>query len=221
MEVEVLRREVREDGDVDLAAAQLPQRERVARGLEHAPRPPGHEELGEELLHLDGLLGALPRLVLPDVPDLLEVDCRGEAGTFAGGLEDVRDEMHRRRLAVGPGDGGELEPPGRVVEELAREVGERDARVRDDRHRDAHGHVALGDDRDGAARGRVGGEVVSVPMEALDRDEEAALADPTRVVRDRADVAFAGPLGHGDPRRTEQRLEPHPAARPRSRRAAV
>ena len=108
-----------------------------------------------------------------------------------------------------------------MVEELARDVGERDARVRDDRHRDAYGHVALGDDRDGAARGRVGGEVVSVPMEALDRDEEAALADPTRVVRDRADVAFAGPLGHGDPRRTEQRLEPHPAARPRSRRAAV
>src|SRR5439155_6957524 len=50
VEVEMLRREIREDGDVDLGAAKLAQGQRVAGRLEHTPGSAGDEKLGEELL---------------------------------------------------------------------------------------------------------------------------------------------------------------------------
>src|SRR5713101_5991020 len=59
VKIEMLRRKIREDGDVDLCSTKLAQRERVARRFEHAPRPTRDEQFREELLHLDGLLGAL------------------------------------------------------------------------------------------------------------------------------------------------------------------
>src|SRR5258708_4391295 len=122
VEVEVLRAEVGEHRDVDVDPADLPQRERMRCRLEHAPRATRDEQLGAELLELQRLLSALARLVLPLVVRELEVDRRGVAGALAGGLEDVRYEVHRGRLPIGAGDRGDLEGRGRGVEELRGEV---------------------------------------------------------------------------------------------------
>jgi len=150
----------------------------VAGGFEDAPGAAGDEQLREELLDLDRFLGALTRLVLPDVVGELEIDGGRESGAQPRGLEHVRHEMDRRGLAIGPGHADELQLPRRVIEELGGQVRERGARVRHHSDRHPRRHRVLRHDRDRAARHRVGGEVVPVAVEPRDRDEERALLHP-------------------------------------------
>src|SRR5206468_123779 len=96
VEVEMLRREIGEDRDVDLSAAQLPQRQCVAGRLEHAPGPARDEKLGEELLHLDRFLRALTGVVLPLVIRDLDVHRRRVSRLGARRLEHVGDQMKAR-----------------------------------------------------------------------------------------------------------------------------
>src|SRR5258706_3550132 len=221
VEIEMLRREIGEDGDVDLRAAQLAKRERMARRLENAPRGAGDEQLREELLDLHGFLGALTRLVLPLVVRDLEIHRGGEAGLRAGRLEDVGHQVDRRGLSVGPGDPGELELPRRVIEELRRDVGERCARVGHERDRDAGIDGMLGDHRDSTASDRVFREDVPVTMEARDRDEEGALFRLARVVRDLTNVERRGTFGYRDLRRFKEGAELQRRIRPARRSAVV
>ena len=217
----MLRREIGEDRDVDLRAAQLPQRQRVAGRLEHAPGPARDEKLGEELLHLDRFLRALTGVVLPLVIRDLEVHRRRESRLGARRLENVGDQMNGRGLAVGAGDGRKLQLAGRVIEELRRKVGERGARVGDDRDRDTDVDGMFRDDRHRAARDRVLREDVSIAMKTRDRDEERGLFGFARVVRDLADVDGRRTLGDGDLRRFQKGAELQRRIRPTRRSAAV
>jgi hypothetical protein len=218
VEVEVLGAEIREDREVHVDPAHLSQREGVRRRLQHAPRPTGHQQLGAELLDLERLLGALARVVLPLVVGELEVDGRGVAGVQARGFEDVGHQMHGRGLAVGPGDGRDPQPVGRMVEELGGEVGERGPRVGYDRHGQRHPHLALRDDRDRAVLHGIGNKVDPVTVEARDRDEERPFLHLARVVRDRAYVAVGRAVRDRDPCLRQQRAELHsPPPRPRRR----
>ncbi len=79
--------------------------------------------------------------------------------------------MDRRRLSVGPGDRRELQLPGRVVEKLRRDVGERRARVGDQRDGDPDVDRMLGHHGDRAVSDRVLGEAVPITVKARDRDE--------------------------------------------------
>src|SRR3989440_5083977 len=124
VKVEVFRREGLEHRDVDLASANLAQRQRVRGRLEHPPPAARDEELGEELLDLDRLLRALPRVVRPFVAGKLEVHRRRESRPLPGRLEHVRDEVHGRRLAVGAGDADELQLARRVIEQLRGKISE-------------------------------------------------------------------------------------------------
>ena len=203
VEVEMLRREIGEDRDIDLRPAELAQRERVARGLEHAPRRSRDEKLGEELLHLDRFLGALTRLVLPLVVGDLEVHRGREAGLRARCFQDVGDEVDRRGLAIGSGDRGELQLAGRMIEELRRDVGQRRARIGHDS--DGHAYVdgVLGDDGDSPTIDRVLHERVPVTVKARNRDEERALLHFPRVVCDLANIDRGGTFWYRDLRRFE------------------
>ena len=129
VEVEVLGREIGEDRDVDLVAADLPERERVRRRLEHAPRAAGDEQLGKELLYLHRLLRALARFVLPLVARELEVHRRGEAGALATRLEHVGYQVHGGGLPIGPGDADDPQLARRMIEDLRREISERGSSV--------------------------------------------------------------------------------------------
>ena len=196
MEVEMLGRQIGEDGDVHLHAAQLTQRERVTGRFEHAPRAARDEQLCEELLHLDRLLRALSGLVLPDVIALLEIDGRRESSDLARGIEHVGDEVHRRGLPVGSGDPDELQLPGRMVEELGGEICQSGARVRNDGHGHPRLQRVLRDDGDGPARDRIAGERVPIAVEA--RDGETVVFSwiewPSKQVRDEAwPKLMAGP----------------------------
>ena len=221
VKVEMLRREIGEDRDVDLRAPQLPERQRVAGRLEHAPGPARDEKLGEELLHLDSFLRALTGLVLPLVVRDLEVHRRREPRLGARRLENVGDQVDGRGLAVGAGDGRELQLAGRVIEELGRYVGERGSRVRDDRDRDGDVDRMFRHDGHRAARDCVLREDVSVAMKTRDRDEECGFFGLARVVGDLADVDGRRVLGDGDLCRFKEGAKLQRRIRPTRRSAAV
>ncbi len=111
--------------------------------------------------------------------------------------------MHRCRLAIGAGDPDELQLARRMLERLGREIRERRTAVLDDSDRDFRPQLALSDDRDGAARHRLGCELVPVAVEPLDRDEERPGRDPPRVVRDGTHVELVGAGRHRDLRAFE------------------
>ena len=108
-----------------------------------------------------------------------------------------------------------------MVEELGSEIGQSDARVRND----GHGHPRLQrvfrDDGNGPARDRIAGERVPIAVEARDGDEERPVLHAPRVIRDLAHVECRRALGHGDLGRLEQRAEPHRRSRLTRRSAAV
>ena len=96
-------------------------------------------------------------------------------------------------------------------EELVGRHRHRRAHVLDDELR--HGDVdrPLDDERDGAGRDRVGGEVVAVDAAPADAEEQRARRHPTRVVGEVADLDRSAPDHVARRERADQRVELHGA----------
>ena len=127
------------------------------------------------------------------------------------GLEDRAQQERRRGLAVRPCDAGDGEQLGRRAEERVRGHRGRCAGRLDDELR--HGDVdrPLDDERDGPRRDGLGCERVTVARRAWNADEERALADGARVVRQVEDLDGPPPDHLLRCERADERVETHQA----------
>ena len=128
-----------------------------------------------------------------------------------GRLEQVADEVRRRRLAARAGDPDDGQRGGRVAVEARRGARHRGAHVVDEHLGDAEPERPRDDERRRAARDRVGGEVVPVAGEAGDAEEQRAGAHRAVVVGQGGDV-HVGPVA-------EQVAQRHARAQAPSERA--
>src|ERR1700682_5944334 len=92
----------------------------------HARRPPGPAQPREPRLDLWRLHGRLPADVVLRAATHGEGDRAHRPGDDSAGLKHVFRHVSRRRLAIGPGDAGHLEPPRRPAVELGRQLREAD-----------------------------------------------------------------------------------------------
>ena len=111
-----------------------------------------------------------------------------------GAFADVFDEKSGRRLAVRPGDAGHFQTQRRFFEKGERQIGQRDAAVRDHEGGGAGMRLrAFHHDRRRASLDRLFGELVAIKMRAAHRDVEAVLLHPARIVEDPVDLAIERP----------------------------
>ncbi len=175
VEVEVVLREVREDGPGEADAERPPERERVRRHFHHGVPHAGIDHLREPLLQHDGV----GRGAVGDEPLVAGavLDRPDESDRTACGVEDRLDHLRRRRFARRAGDADDLELVGRPPIEVRGDEGERGAGIIDfDRRirRIAH-------DGDGPFLDRLRDEARAVLLQSGDGDEEGARPDEPRV----------------------------------------
>ena len=129
VKVEVVLREVREDGRGEMDAVRPLQRQRVRRHFHHRVAHAGVDHLREPLLQHDGIgRGAIGHeaLVAGAVFDRAD-----EADRLAGGVEDRLDHLRRRRFPRGAGDADERELVRGTAVEIRGDERERGAGVVD------------------------------------------------------------------------------------------
>ena len=169
----MIAREVGEDGGIVDDRALLPESERVRRNfhddvlracLRHVFEEReevegiGRREFGRN----DGALKARPKRA-------------DEPRSFFRRLQDVKEEVCRRRLAVGPRDGDKPEPSFGMPAKRRRDARHRLARVGYDELRRGKGQFVLGDKSRGAPFQRLFRKEMPVRMRARDAEEKIAL----------------------------------------------
>ena len=175
VEVEVILRQVREHGDVELDSIDPMLRERVRRHLHRAGDRSLFVQVEKRPLQLRGL-GRRPRAT--EGAD----DARRPPFDF----QDVAQKLRRRRLAVGTGDPDHPQLSRRVVVERAR--GERHRLARHPRSDDELGGGAdlwsqgvFADESDGTAPVRLRGEIMAVYVLADETAEQRPWRDAAMV----------------------------------------
>ena len=183
----MVARQVREDGDVEAAAVDAVERERVRGDLQRGRRRAVGDHLGEQLLD-DGRVRR--RAVGVELAARRAVADRAEKpGRAVAPREDRLEQRRRRRLAVGARDPREHQLLGRIAGEPRgqRARARRRASVdRDPGHGDAPAGAGPFARRRRRRRARIASAacVEAVGLRAADRDEEVARARRARVVRD-------------------------------------
>ena len=159
VEVEVVARQVGEDAGGEAQVVDAPQRQRVRRHLHHAGAAAVGHHLAQHPLQL-GRFRRRPRSRL-DLAIADAVADRADApAADAGRLEDRRQQVRGRRLAVGAGDADERQLVARMAVEGGRSAASasRAFGTCSQGTVDAGRRRRLGDDGDGAARDRLAGE---------------------------------------------------------------
>ena len=127
MEVEVIARQVAEHAGGEAHAVDALQRQGVRRDFHHRRPAAVLQHLAQQLLHVRGFRrGARGFAILAAnaVRDGAE-----HAGAKAGGVEDRRQQVRRRGLAVRAGDADDRHAPARVIEEAIGEQRQRQPRI--------------------------------------------------------------------------------------------
>ena len=186
--VEMILREIREDGRVELDASDAILVERVRRDLHddvvHALRL--HER--ERVLELDNVR----RRVVDGQHLVLDHDLNraNEADLLARMAQDGAREVARRRLAIRARDADDAHRARRIIMEIRHHRVERALQLRHDELGDALRHLGILARRQHGDSARLHGlrdERVAVDMYARNRDEERALFDFARIVLDARD----------------------------------
>jgi hypothetical protein len=169
--------------------------QRVAARLDRARAAPAVAHRREQLRHLRRAGRGHVRLAAgAAVVDLHRADHAAAAVHHA---EQVADEVRRRRLAVGPGDGEHFHLLGRVaVEGVGQDRGGRPRIPHADRRHGALASGACGDHRDRAAPDGVVDELLPVRLRPRAGDEQVARLDQPGVLADRSDFGV-GDAGEG------------------------
>jgi hypothetical protein len=169
--VEVVTGEVGEAGGGEAQPGHPLLRQRVRGDLHHHQGGAGVAHLAEQRLHGGGLGRGVGGGAL-DAGEPVR-DGPHHAGGKAGGARAGLDQVAHRGLAVGAGHAEELHGvPGSAVEVGGGQRHGPPRRRRQQELRRCALHRSLGDDRDGAAASRLGGEGVAIRAGARERAEE-------------------------------------------------
>ena len=173
VEVEVVLRQVGEDGHVEAGPRHPAQAERVARHLHRGGRHAALHHDREQRLQVGRFRGG-QRAGQPLRPDP-EFDPADQAGQVPGRAQPGLEQVGARGLAAGPGDADEPQPARRIPVHPAGDLAQPGARVREHEHRHAAGGgpgpaVRVGQHRDGAGRHRVRAERRPVHARTGERD---------------------------------------------------
>ena len=181
--------QVREHAGGERDAIDPAQRQRMRRHLHRAGAALSIDHFAQKLLDV-GRFGRRTRRFTDLAADAIG-DGPEDAAADAGRVEDRRDEIRRRRLAVGAGDADHPHLAAGIAIERRGQHREREPCVRDDRPRngDAGRRRLLGHDGRRAALDRLPGERRAVGVLPLERDEHLAGRHGARVVRDAGDHA--------------------------------
>ena len=191
VEVEMLVREVQEEGDVEGATREPVEDERVRRALERRGRPAVLDEVPEHELELRGLGRRVRRRHGRRVAARPAVDDRSEeSAPFVPRREQAVDEECRRRLPARPRDADGDEALARAPREERRHEARGAARILDGEvgHAENFRSGRKSQRGHGAARDGVRDEAAAVRLEPRKRGEERARRRGPRVVRDRRDL---------------------------------
>ena len=185
VEVEVVARQVGEDTGRESHAVDTLERQGVRRHLHDARAVAGVEHRPQHRLHV-GSFGRGPSRLAGLAADLV-VHRAHHAGVPAGGVEDRRQQVGGRGLAVGTGDADDRHLAARVSVNRRAEDGQGRPSVahRHPRHVHAGGPRLLADDQCRALRERLRHEVQAVGLQSLQRHERGARGHAARVVGDR------------------------------------
>jgi hypothetical protein len=205
VEVEVILREVGEDENGEARPEQAAELGGVRRGLHRAAPVARFEHLAKGALEVDRLgRGAGDRAPLAAQAHL---DRPQQPRAAAGGGQDRVEEKGGGRLPIRPGNGGDVELPGRMPEKGVGREGHRSPHVLDDELGNGQVELMLHEERGGATGDGVGREVVPVGPEPGDTGEESARADPPGVVRQVSDEGGSRIDGAHAARGLAERLE--------------
>ena len=127
VEVEVIARQVAEHAGGEAHAVDALQRQRVRRDFHHRGAAALLQHLAQQLLHVGRFRRGARGFAI------LAADAVGDgaehAGAKAGGVEDRREQVRRRGLAVRAGDADDRHAPARVIEEAIGEQRQRQPRI--------------------------------------------------------------------------------------------
>ena len=180
VEVEVVRRQVREDERGEADAVEAVERGGVRGGLHRAAFVAGVEHLAEGALEVDRLGRRADDR--PPLAGHARLDRAEEARPAARRGEDRVDEVRGRRLTVRAGDADDVELVRRVAEEDVGRDGHGRAAVVDHELWHLRVYGPLDDERRGAGRDRLRRELVPVDVRAADAEEERTGRERARVV---------------------------------------
>ena len=186
MKIEMIAREVGEHRGAEMEVVDTAQRQGVRGCFDHARTAARIDHVAQHPLQFRRL-GCRPRCRDFAVGDL--ISHRPDAAALdAGCLEDRREKVRRRRLAVRARDPDQHEVRARVAEERRGERGEREPGVGHLNPWRRRIHVGrrrhLCDDGDRPARDGLARERGAVRLEALQRDEHRSLRGAARIARD-------------------------------------
>ena len=192
VEVEVVLREVREDGHREVRRLGAAELERVRGDLDRASAVAAVEHLREHGLQIDRLgrrAGHLP---------LLPTDNRGDRAEqpalLARRLQQRAHEIGRRGLAVRARHADDAQPGSRIAVEARRDRRHRGTGRGDEHFRHAKREPALDDQRHSARVHGLLRELVPVALEAADAEEQLAAAHGAAVIGQARDLDVAGGL---------------------------
>ena len=181
VEVQVLRRQVGEDCNVEFAALDPAHCQGVRANLHHRGVASGIDAAGEERLQVRGLRRGEPHLVGLQRAGIVELDGGAVAGPDPRGPEDGCREHGGAGLAISACNPHQLQPARRMAVEGARDVSQGDLGVRNDGRRRLRRYRELAHDGGRSLRDCLGDKVVAVELLPAQRDEQVSGTGPAAV----------------------------------------
>ncbi len=171
VKVEVVARQVREDGGCEPDPIDTLERQRVRRHLHHSGSTAVSEHLREELLHV-WRLGRRARCLAVLSAQAIRHGSQ-ESGFEIRRIEHRGQEISGCRLAIGPGDTNHAHASAGMVVERVSQERQRESRVvdREPRRGLTGWSCHFGDDQSGATGDGLRHEVGAVGLQTLERDE--------------------------------------------------
>ena len=205
--VQMVLRQVREDGAREVRALDPIEREALRRRFHRSAADPRVAHRRKEPLQIDRFRGR-PCHRQNGVADV-RLDGADYARRNTQRAEHRFEHERRRRLAVRSGHADERERARRVAEEQRRERAHRGAHRRDDGLRNRNVERPLDHERHGSCLDCARGEIVSVGVLARNAEEQRARSNGTRVVRDVVDRHAAVSLQARAANTIDQGLKDH------------